>query len=171
MIDKATRDQVRLVLEASKKALEQLVVLTGNRELAFRVAPSSTFINFAALSQLAKQSPADQVAYINAALVAVGQVLGTEASYGKDRECAPVTSEMAEKAVEVARLEIGKALLVINIKAEREKILYKSLLEFAAISKLLSPKNQGQMMSQANELVARVIAAEGPLGKNVVKIH
>lgn len=174
MIDGHTTEQIAIVLDGAGKAIDQIIELTGDRDLAFRVAPSSTFLNFAALSQLARQSPTEQVAWINAALADVGQVMAGRGARWKFRQgskVSPVTREMVEKAVELGRTEIGKADLVVDRALERKKILFKALLEFAATAKLLGSTGLGPMMSLANELVAKEIAEGGPLGKNTVKIE
>lgn len=176
MIDRQTVEQVELVVVAARHALDEMSALTGDRELAYQVAPSTTFLAFAAASQLQQQNPRVQLDWINAGLDAVGKVIAqqggvAEMRYGKGRRCADVTSEMATLSVALSRQDLQKTNLEIDRRGAREKLLYKLLLEFCAVSKLLSPGNAPEMMSLANNRVADVLSREGLLGANVIKMQ
>lgn len=174
MIDRATIDQVELVVDAARRALDEMSALIGNRELAFQVAPTTTFLAFAAASQLLEQKPRTQLDWINAGLSTVGTVIAQHgdpsARYGKGRRCAEVTKDMAITALALARKDVEATNLVVDRKAARDKMLYKHLFEFCAVSKLLSPADAGSMMGNANNRVADVLSVEGLLGPNVIRM-
>lgn len=173
VVDKDTSAQVEAVLVAASAALDQIGTMLGDRDLAFHVVPSTTFLAFCAASQLLKQTPGEQLRCINAGLDVTAKVLARRGDmgtrYGKGRRCADVTRDMALKALECARKDVDGTNLVVNRTAARDTLLYKALLEFCAVSKLLAPSGQSELFAMSNELVAEVIRS-GELDRNVVKV-
>lgn len=173
-LDQATVEQISLVIDASRAALDKIAAMLGDRDLAFHVMPSSMFLAFASVSQLLKQSPEEQLLLVNHGMRAVTQVLAKRgisgaSIYGKGRRCADITKEMAQAACETARKDIDGTNLVVDRGAARQKLLLKSALEYCAVAKLLDPKDLGAMMSLANERVAEVIRS-GWLDRNTIKL-
>ena len=171
-IDRNTHEQVEVVIEASFSALDRLCVQIPDRAVALSVAPSAMFMAFAAPSQYLKQTPPEQLRYITAGLQLAGTVLGQRAAgsrYGKGRRCAPSTREMAQTALELAKKNVDETNLVVNRKAARDTLLYKHLLEFSCVAKILEPAGMAEMMSNANELLAEVMKS-GWLDRNVIKL-
>lgn len=174
IVDAGTASQIEVVVDAARNALDQIGAMLGDRDLAFNVTPTATFLAFAASSQLLQQQPRDQLAWINSGMEAVGSVLAKRGAeyrsrYGKGRRCAAITVEMARSALESAKKDVEATNLVVNRKAARDTLLYKALLEFCVVSKLLQPADQAAMMSAANEQCASVLRS-GWLDRNVIKI-
>src|SRR5689334_17175200 len=152
-VDADTREQVERVISASFQALNLIAANLSQRDLGYHVLPPSMFLPFAATSQLLKQTPQEQLAWINSAMKLAEDVIAkrSEASrYGKGRNCAPVTKEMAQKAIDLAWEEIEKTNLVVERSAARNKLLLKNLFEYCVMMKILEPKDLSAMMSQAN---------------------
>lgn len=167
----ATADQIAAVVVAARGALDQIATMMGDREQAFRITPTSTFLAFAAVSQMAQQSPSEQLIRLNAGLSAVGEVLAARGirPIVSGKPCAEIDMEMARKACELAKKDFDKTNLEIDRRGAREQLVLKALLEFCACAKLLAPINLGAMMSSANEYVATVLRS-GYLTRNEIKL-
>ena len=76
---------------------------------------------------------------------------------------------MAQVALDGAKEKVDATNLVLNRQAARDTLLYKALLEFCVVAKILEPMDLGNMMSCANELVASVLQS-GWLTRNEIKI-
>ena len=172
MADANTTAQVEVVITACTKALDQICAILADRDLALHVMPASLFLPFAATSQLLKQTPQEQIRWLNAGLGVAAQVLGTRASaprYGRGRRCSAVTKEMAQRSLDLAKEDLDKTNLVVNRKAARETLLYRAVMEYAVVAKLLDPTETSMMFGTANELIAELLKA-GYLERNVVRI-
>lgn len=171
MIDRA---QVETTIAEARTALDAINSHMETREAIFQTLLSSSFLAFAAATQLLKKSPREQLGYLNVGLDTVGRVLalqGGAARYGKGRSCGDVTEEMARRACEIAKKEIDELRFSLRRGANLDGILSQRLMQFAIASRLLIPDGaaQARMMSNANEQVAQVIAS-GWLTRNEIKI-
>lgn len=172
MIDRYTTAQVETVITASLQAIEQICEAVADKGVALAVTPPSMFLAFAAVSQLLKKTPDEQLRLLNAGLKTAGDVIGERGAakkFGKGRPCAGVTLEMAQKACELAKRDVDATNLVPHRQEARDKLLFKALLEFAVVAKILEPKGLSNAMNQANELCAQVIAS-GWLTRNEIKL-
>lgn len=154
-------------------ALAQICAVLPDRDMALYVVPASTFLPFAAVSQYLRTPPAVQHEWIRSGLQLAGEVLASRSSaaqYGKGRRCSAVTTEMAKKALELAKKDADETNLVVHRKAARDKLIAKALLEFCVMARILEPTGLPHMISCANELTAGVIAS-GWLTRNEIKIH
>ena len=161
------------MLQASFVVLDHVSSILAERDRVLHVLPAAMFLPFAARSQLLKQTASEQLAWINAANALTTRVLAGRAHasrYGKGRRCALPTTEMAQAACELAKQAIDETRLTVDRKAAQQSMLYRSLLEFACLTRILEPADLGTVMSACNEKIAEVLAS-GWLDRNVVKIR
>lgn len=176
MICPVDRQQVESTLNEARTKLDALSEHLIERERVFHRLPTGLFLAFAAVSQVLGQTPSDQYALLRAALeqvdlVMVGRVLG---HYGGARRCADVTRATAMATLVAVRKAVADTNLLRGGLAEQEAargvLLYRSLFDYCAYSRLLAPSNTGEMIAAVNGFVSEILQS-GELDKNVVKVR
>lgn len=172
-----TLSQIEKVIAHTIELSDVLMQDMGKREDYLRNWPAAKFNVFAAISQLLRTPPVEQLSMLTGALKDTGETFVHQghktARYGAGRRCATMDDatllEMAQSTLEVAQKELSESNLMPRRDELQNKLLYKSLFEFCVIAKLIAPVDLVLMMNRVNASVAGVIQS-GWLDRNVVRI-
>lgn len=177
MIDRATAEQAETVVAEMSRRLDAISTNFESRDADVHVLPTAVFLAFVSVALLAGKTQRDFAAWIPAGFKIIDEAIlrrggNVARHYGRGRRCMITSREVVQTVMDGAHKEVNETKLALNRKLALETLLYKRLLEFCAVFRLLDPLPDGarEMMAKAGGLCEEVFAA-GYVTRNEIRIR